>query len=234
MAKFCGNCGASVDDDALVCGYCGASMANSEAGSASKKIPGVGDIDPEKAKKIKAIAKKVVIGVAAVAVVAIIISVVLKFVGINGAIRNYVKAYQKGDASYIEKLESSYLDKGDEDEEDDDDEEDSLEQKALDSVLEYFEDEVDSADFKITYEVKKKEDLSERKVKKLAEALVHAGIVSEDDEDTIKESKIKVVKIKMTAKHKKKKEKKTFDNLYFIKEGGSWKLLYDGGYDLTD
>lgn len=46
MAKFCGNCGAQLDDGDKVCGQCGTPV-NGNAGT----VPGLKVVDPEKKKK---------------------------------------------------------------------------------------------------------------------------------------------------------------------------------------
>lgn len=43
MAKFCGNCGAKLDDNAKVCGMCGAMLTTS-----TPNISGVQYVNPEK------------------------------------------------------------------------------------------------------------------------------------------------------------------------------------------
>ena len=47
MAKFCGNCGAQLDDGDKVCGQCGTPV-NGNAGT----VPGLKVVDPEKKKKM--------------------------------------------------------------------------------------------------------------------------------------------------------------------------------------
>ena len=47
MAKFCGNCGAQLDDGDKVCGQCGTPV-NGNAGT----VPGLKVVDPEKKKVI--------------------------------------------------------------------------------------------------------------------------------------------------------------------------------------
>ena len=48
MAKFCGNCGARLEDDAKICGTCGTSVEG-----VTTSIPGLKVTDPEKQKKVK-------------------------------------------------------------------------------------------------------------------------------------------------------------------------------------
>lgn len=67
MAKFCGNCGAQLDDDDKVCGQCGTPV-NGNAGT----VPGLKVVDPEKKKKM---AKRIKWIVALVIVVALAITV---------------------------------------------------------------------------------------------------------------------------------------------------------------
>lgn len=54
MARFCGNCGAQIDENAKVCGQCGTPIEG------STKTPPVKIIDPEKKKKNKKIFKIVI------------------------------------------------------------------------------------------------------------------------------------------------------------------------------
>lgn len=48
MAKFCGNCGARLEDDAKICGKCGTPVEG-----VTTSIPGLKVTDPEKQKKVK-------------------------------------------------------------------------------------------------------------------------------------------------------------------------------------
>lgn len=49
MSKFCGNCGAQLDDAAKVCGNCGTPLELNNTANAS--IPGINYVDPEKRRK---------------------------------------------------------------------------------------------------------------------------------------------------------------------------------------
>lgn len=56
MAKFCGNCGARLEDDAKICGKCGTSVEG-----VTTSIPGLKVTDPEKQKKVKKTFKLVLV-----------------------------------------------------------------------------------------------------------------------------------------------------------------------------
>lgn len=71
MSKFCGKCGAKLDDDAKVCGQCGTPVAG-----APTNIAGVGAHAFAAQKSTSGIIKRVVLLVAAVVVVLLVIKLV--------------------------------------------------------------------------------------------------------------------------------------------------------------
>ena len=88
MAKFCGHCGAPMDDDARVCGQCGVPIdGNLNQGNSGGTVQGGG-----KGKSKPWI--KIVIALVVVACIAgIAVKVVSNYTGRRGFIRKVLKAY---------------------------------------------------------------------------------------------------------------------------------------------
>ena len=206
MAKYCGNCGTQMDDGAKVCSNCGTALK-----------PTNGNSNPNM-KKIITVA---VAAIAAVIVIAVAGSVISKNTGVNGAIKKVMKAYVNEDATAMADLTSSLL----LEEYDLEDIEENYE-TALRNDFDYFDDNL-SSEYKLTYEVRKEEKLSDRQAKRLAENI--AGY-DDDEADDIADlfSKIMKVTVKISAEEKRGKNKDTESlekTLYFVKESGGWKLL---------
>ena len=107
MAKFCGNCGTQLDDNAKICGNCGTPLTSAKTTNAS--IPGVGD-DPEKKEKAK---KKMTmfLGIAAVIIVVIIaLSAIISSSGYKGTVRKIMNAYKDYDVDKIVSMSSGLYD----------------------------------------------------------------------------------------------------------------------------
>ena len=100
MAKFCGNCGAKMDDNDKVCGQCGTPV-DSETKTSSVKI-----IDMERRKRNKKLLKLIVVLILIIAVVATAINVVTKFMGPNGLLRKVMSAYEEYDIDTLVSLSS--------------------------------------------------------------------------------------------------------------------------------
>lgn len=127
MAKFCGNCGAQCDDSVKICGNCGAPFAEPETNSGNilSKIPNIGNLDlknlnikPEmkdQATKIAKIAAPVAAGI--VVLLILIFAIIVPNTGAQKAVKNYFKAFQKGEsATIVEFLPASASAYSDEDE----------------------------------------------------------------------------------------------------------------------
>ena len=87
MSKFCGNCGAQMDDSAVICGNCGCSMANNQP-TFTPSNP-----EQEKAKKCK---RKKIIGICS-SVLAIVLIVIICFTYLGGrsektVVETYIKS----------------------------------------------------------------------------------------------------------------------------------------------
>lgn len=209
MAKFCGNCGTQLEDNAKICGKCGTPLDG-----ASANIPGLKVIDPEKQKKMKKTVKLVVGMVALVIVAVIAFNVVSQYTGYNGLLRKVMTAYENYDIDTLISLSSDMYYYG---------EEDWVEyyfEYNVGEDLDSFESSVGHS-YKLSYEVNETYVMSERKVDELLDEIEYT--YSDFDVDVIEE--IVVADLTLTAKQGSKSVNRDMD-IVMTKEDGSWKLLY--------
>ena len=210
MAKFCGNCGAQLDDDDKVCGQCGTPV-NGNAGT----VPGLKVVDPEKKKKMAKRIKWIVALVIVVALAITVVKVYLSFTGTNGLVRKVMTAYEDYDVDSLVAFSSDmyyYFDS--------DDYVDEYFEDAGGKYIDNFESSVGHS-YKLTYEVDEIYDLSKRKQEEIFKSI--GNQFPDFDVDTI--SKIAVANVKVTAKQGSKSVNKTV-KITMSKEGKEWKLLY--------
>lgn len=212
MAKYCGNCGKSLDDAAKVCGYCGTPFGT----AASTTIY----VDPEKKAKQKKLLVAIVAAVAAVAVLITAITAVSNLVGYKGVVRRTVNAIEDYDIDALINLTSElrldvYDYYGGEAIE-------NMYESQLTALLDLYEDKT-GGDFRLSYEIEDVEELSDRKVDTYVDNL-HSMF---DDLGSYKIDKILVVELDVTAKDGRDKYESDLE-LYLIKEDGKWKLLQIG------
>lgn len=208
MAKFCGNCGAPLDDNAKVCGQCGTPVDD------GTKVPSVKIVDPEKKKKGKRIFKLAVALIVVVIVAVAAINVVSKFTGYNGLLRKVMAAYEGYDIDTLVSLSSDIYYYG---------EEDYVEyyfENIVGTSLDSFESAVGHS-YQLSYEVNETYTMSERKEKETLEEIETA--YPDFDADIIE--KIVVSNLTVTAKQGDKSVEKEL-NITMSKEDGTWKLLY--------
>ena len=209
MAKFCGNCGARLEDDAKICGKCGTPVEG-----VTTSIPGLKVTDPEKQKKVKK-TFKLVAGLMVLLIVAgIAFNVVSQYTGYNGLLRKVMAAYEKYDIDTLISLSSNMYYYGDED-----------------SVEYYFESKVgenlDSFEasvghnYKLSYKVNETYAMSERKENDLLDDIENAYM----DFDISKIKKVVVADLTLTAKQGNKSTNRDM-NIVMTKENDSWRLLY--------
>lgn len=208
MAKFCGNCGAQMDDNAKVCGQCGTPVDSGIKASPVKIV------DLEKKKKNKRIFKIAVTLILVVIVAVTAINVISKFTGYNGLFRKVMVAYEEYDIDTLVSLSSDiyYYD-----------EDDYVEyyfENIVGTTLDSFESSVGHS-CQLSYEVNETYTMSERKTKETLEEIEYA--YPDFDVDIIE--KIVVFNITLTAKQGSKSVKKDL-NITMSKENGTWKLLY--------
>ena len=208
MARFCGKCGAQIDENAKVCGQCGTPVED------STKMPPVKVVDSEKKKKNKKIFKAM-IALALVAVVAVTaINVVSKFTGYNGLLRKVMTAYEGYDIDTLVSLSSDIYYYGEEDYVE------SYFENSVGSALDSFETSVGHS-YQFSYEVNETYTMSERKTKEVLDGIEYT--YADFDVSIIEE--MVVSDITVTAKQGSKSVERDL-NITMSKENGTWKLLY--------
>lgn len=210
MAKFCGNCGAQLGDDARVCGQCGTPIDGNQG-----KIPGLKDVDPKKKNNMVKKIKTAVILLIVVVVVIAGIRIALSFMGTNGLVKKVMVAYKKYDIETLVALSSDVYRSGDY--------EDYVEdyfENAVGRNIDSFESSVGHS-YKMTYEVDEIYELSQRKKDELMKDIEY--YFSDFDLDLI--GKAAVANVNITAKQGSKSSSKDI-KITMVKEGSVWKLLY--------
>lgn len=209
MAKFCGNCGTQLEDNAKICGQCGTPLDG-----ASSNIPGLKVVDPEKQKKLKKMGKRIVALVALVIVAVIAFNVVSQFTGSNGLLRKVMAAYEKYDIDTLISLSSDIYFYGDED---------WVEyyfEYSVGDALDSFESSVGHS-YKLSYEVNEIYTVSERKLDDMMDQIEY----SYADFDISVIEKVVIADLTVTAKQGSKSVSRDID-IVMSKENGTWRLLY--------
>lgn len=209
MAKFCGNCGAKLDDDAKVCGQCGTPLDG-----ASTNISGLKVVDPEKQKKVKKTLKLVAILAALVVVAVVALNIASKYTGYNGLLRKVMTAYENYDIDTLVSLSSDMYYYG---------EEDWVEyyfEYTVGNNLDSFESSVGHS-YKLSYEVDETYVMSERKADEMLNEIENTYA----DFDISVIDKIVVADLTLTAKQGSKSVNRDI-KVIMSKENGAWKLLY--------
>jgi len=209
MAKFCGNCGTQLEDNAKICGKCGTPLDG-----ASANIPGLKITDPEKQKKMKKTVKLVVGMVALVIVAVIAFNVVSQYTGYNGLLRKVMTAYENYDIDTLISLSSDMYYYGEEDWVE------SYFEYSVGDDLDSFESSVGHS-YKLTYEVNETYVMSERKVDEMLSEIEYS--YSDFDVSVIEE--VVVADLTVTAKQGSKSVNQDM-NIVMTKENGTWRLLY--------
>lgn len=202
MSKICENCGKTLDDATRFCDNCGTAQ-----NAAPQETP-VQESQPTPAapKKVNFDFNKIIdevkqfanglvnrckadkkfmytsIAVAAAAVVVLVLLLALVFGGnsYTSALDNYINATFNGKANAVKKMAPAeyweyYEEENDEDFDDFlDDYKDSIEDR-----IEYLEDEY-GKNYKVTYKIEDKKELSDKKLKGIAEALADKYDMDED------------------------------------------------------
>lgn len=235
MSKFCTNCGTALDDNTAFCTSCGAAVVN--------EAPVVPETPAAPANPIKKFLNKkmLIIGGAIVAAIIAVVGIIHVVNAVRdknlatpeAAVKNYVallngkvEAYQKtAPEAYWEYL---------------------ADKSGCDSVEDYFENKEDyiedhldgledvyGDDYKVTYKIKKEEDVDDDMMEEIVKALEMYDI----DEDSIEDAK--QLKIKLTIDGEDDKESNT-NKIYVLKIDGAWyfaqvyeNLSIDGGVYVT-
>ena len=209
MAKFCGNCGAKLDDNAKVCGQCGTPLDG-----ASTNISGLKVVDPEKQKKVKKVVKLVSVLAVLVVVAAIALNIASKYTGYNGLLRKVMTAYENYDIDTLVSLSSDMYYYG---------AEDWVEyyfEYTVGNHLDSFESSVGHS-YKLSYEINEIYVMSKRKADEVLSEIENTYT----DFDISVINTIVVADLTLTAKQGSKSVNRDV-NVIMSKENGSWKLLY--------
>jgi len=227
MSKYCQNCGAVMDDNAVFCSNCGAqSNVVVSNGAAPAYAPATAassfSIDGLLGKLSGLLDKKnrpILIGAVAVIIVLIIIISSASGAGWKSALNNYIDVTIHGKVEKIEKLApKEYWDyREDETDRDLDDIKDDFEDN-VDDLLDRLEDEYGKR-IKVSYKVEDKKTLSKHKLEKIADAL--------NDQYDIKESSVKKaieVELEMTIKGSEDDDDDEVE-FTFVKIGSKWYMI---------
>lgn len=243
MSKFCGNCGALCDDSVKICGNCGAPFAEPETNSGNilSKIPNINNINldnlkninikPEmkdQATKIAKIALPAVAGV--VALLVIIFAIIVPNTGAQKAVKDYFKAFQKGESAkiveYLPVSASAYLS------------EDENLMDMLDATLELSIDDLNGKygeGFKFKVKKVEKEKLDEDDLDDIRDAYdeIADGLKAFNADSDFETPEIKAgYKFEFELVLKGDKREKTEDcEMTMIKENGKW-VIYEMDTDM--
>lgn len=207
-ARFCGNCGAKLDDRSSVCGRCGTPVKK-----LMTTIPGGMVVDPVKRKKVKR-RKLVLVLLVVIVVVIAAVNIVPNYVGYNGLLRKVMDAYADYDIDTLVSLSSDvyYYD-----------EQDKVEAYFADTVgadLDLFETAVGHS-YKLSYEVEEVYDMSNRKQYELMNEL--ESTFPDFDPDLIEN--VVIADLTVIVTQGKKSINKNI-GITITKENGELKLLY--------
>lgn len=211
MAKYCGNCGTKLDDNAKVCGNCGAAMNSVMLNTPKIEYK---HTDPEKMKKIRKIAKRVLVAIIIVVIAIFVYHGISSFTGYKGMVRKTMKAYKNYDIDMLIDMSSDmyfYCT------------EDFAENYFKDSVgsdLDSYEASVGHS-YKLSYEINEIYMLSDRRFDEMIDTI--SGLYNDFDTGIIQ--KIAVADITVTAKQGSKTVDKNVQ-VTLSKESGTWKVLY--------
>ena len=161
MAKFCANCGAPMEDGDVVCGQCGTPVSNVVKDKKEQKATGEGGNN----KKL-GMAVAVGCAVVVIAVIAVIANIIGGGSGYKSTLNTMVKAIKNNDSTTIVSISSSisediYKSK----------DYDKMIDGFLDNKLDSYEDRIDGEVKKITYEIKDKSEVTDRKLEKYKDKL---------------------------------------------------------------
>ncbi len=213
MAKFCGNCGTALEENAKVCGNCGTAVEIIEE-KAVQKIPGIDYADPEKKAKTKKKIKTLLSLAAVIVVLCIAFNIALGFVGYRGAVRKIMNAFEDYDVdTFVSMASDMYFSYGDEDYAH------SRFETQITNLLDYYEDSV-GYDFKLKYDIESAHKLSKHRFENLIESMSGRELF---DPNIIKKAMIVVVEVDAEGSMG---EMESRIEMTLTKEDGSWKILY--------
>ncbi len=207
MAKFCGNCGAKMNDSAKVCGKCGTPVdpdfKNDNDGKKKKKFPKWG---------------KWVILLLILIIGAVIALKIFSGNGYDHIVKEVVEVYETGDIdSLMNDSSVLYMEDGG------DDAEEYLE-NTIDTQMDKLEKEL-GRNYFLTYEVEEEYTLPQRQIRKLNDRFESSDI--DYDVDNLED--LKVIDLLITGDS----GDDTYEieqSIIVIKENGKWKFLMLGDF----
>lgn len=207
MAKFCGNCGAKMNDSAKVCGKCGTPVdpdfKNDNDGKKKKKFPKWG---------------KWVILLLILIIGAVIALKIFSGNSYDHIVKEVVEVYETGDIdSLMNDSSVLYMEDGG------DDAEEYLE-NTIDTQMDKLEKEL-GRNYVLTYEVEEEYTLPQRQIRKLKDRFESSDI--DYDVDNLED--LKVIDLLITGDS----GDDTYEieqSIIVIKENGKWKFLMLGDF----
>ncbi len=219
MAKFCGICGAKLDDTARVCGYCGVPLNNEPLNNNVSSIPGVvSESEKEMAEKTKKVFKSGAMIIVAITVLALGINILSSFTGYKGAVRKVINAFEDYDMNTLCSCASELCYYGN-----DIEYFEELFEKRVADKLDFYEEEL-GHNLKMSFKIIDSYKLDDRNRDDLLDELEEKGAYV-DGIDTVRK-----VELELTVKGSKRTNTYYTDDLVMVKENGKWKVLYLGGY----
>lgn len=212
MAKFCGNCGVRLEDNASICSRCGAPVDD-----IAQSMSGIQNV--ESGKKVK---KIILLTLRLIAILAVIISgltVASNFIGNKGLVHNVMAAYRNYDIDTLISLTSDlyyYIDEN---------VIESYFEENIGNDHDYFEASVGHS-YKISYAINEIYILSGRRQEEVYDELEESIEYQYPDLDVRSMiDRMAVADVTVTAKQGDKSVSQTIQ-IVMSKEEKDWKLLY--------
>lgn len=209
MAKYCGNCGAPLDDDARVCGQCGTPVAEYSGRTQEFKY-----VDPKKREKSKKRFKLIGIVVIILIIVIVAVNVISNFTGRKGFVRKVMNAYRDYDIETLISLSSDMYYYGY------DDAAETYFESAVGYGLDSFEESV-GHNYKFSYAIDEIYDLSERRQDEFFDTIEAAY----PDFDISMIEQISIAEVSVTVEQDGKSIDRTV-SITMSKEDNEWRILY--------
>ncbi|MBR6806755.1 MAG: zinc ribbon domain-containing protein [Clostridia bacterium] len=251
MAKFCTNCGTSLDDAATFCTSCGTPLDadNTAAPEAANNGPdfkakinevvnNFKNMDPEKKQKITKYGIFGGAGLVGLIVLIVVICVIVGNTGYKGLVKDAINAIKNTDGeAYVDMMSEYVLYERPEylaDQRDQDFDRDDKRDDMIESCEEYFLNVCDKyfnkkcgRDYSLSYEIVEAYELADYEYKDLYEEFDIPGETEDDDPELAAKDyweKVMTVEVELTGK--KDAKSKTIDITFVIaKEENGWKII---------
>lgn len=209
MARYCGNCGAMLDDDARVCGWCGTPVDGADAGFRAPKPE-----NPEAKKKTKKLVIGILVAVVLIAAAIAALKIVTQYTGYRGFTRKVMAEFVDYDIEELVDMSSDIFFFSD-----DDDWTEFYFENQVGPKLDQLEEKVGHS-YHTSYKIKDAYVVSERKMDDILDQAI-----SDSDFDPESITKIAISEVVLTAKQGKTSYNQNIE-IIMTKEDGQWRLLY--------